>query len=283
MGFSLSSLLAFLFVLFQGSLPCKRFKPSFFASISSCPTLLVTQKWCNWEGKPTSFVGPLPSPQQVASLLVRACPSLHVFRDPASFLPGQLHNNLAQWEYLSEQFPSQVEPISFIWNKVDIADFIVPFKGKFAGKSYDALFPPGMEFPNNPICSKFEDFISSTIIDRKNGSLIFWSKVGEVQPPHLVMPITVEPTKPRMCHDERFLNLWIKDCPFSLDYLSDLPRYVGPGHFQTVCDNKSGYDHICLSPSSRTLFGLSWKGCYHSYSVIRRTVFPRKICLWMAS
>lgn len=23
------------------------------------------------------------------------------------------------------------------------------------------------------------------------------------------MPITIEPTKPRMCHDERFLNLWI--------------------------------------------------------------------------
>ena len=82
-----------------------------------------------------------------------------------------------------------------------------------------------MEFRNNPICSQFEDFISSTIIDHfKNGSLKFWGKVGEVQPPHLVMHITVEPSKPRVCHDERFLNLWIKDCPFSLDYLSDLPR-----------------------------------------------------------
>ena len=76
------------------------------------------------------------------------------------------------------------------------------------------------------------------------------------------MPITVEPSKPRVCHHERFLNLWIKDCPFSLDYLSDLPRYVGPGHFQTVCDDKSDYDHICLSPSSRALFGLLWKGCF---------------------
>ena len=47
-----------------------------------------------------------------------------------------------------------------------------------------------------------------------------------------------------------------------MDYLSDLPRYVGPGHFQTVCDNKSGYDHICLSQSSRTLLG------YHGKVVI---------------
>ena len=53
---------------------------------------------------------------------------------------------------------------------------------------------------------------------------LFWGEVGKVNPPHLVMPITVEPTKPRMCHDERFLNCWIKDCPFSLDCIKDLPR-----------------------------------------------------------
>ena len=195
--------------------------------------------------------------------------SMLAFRDPSSFVPGQLHNNLAQWECIAEQFHSQDEPMCFIRDKVDVATFIVPFKGKFGGKCYDAPFPPRMEFPNNPVCTQFEDFISTTIIDRfKNGSLVFWGKVGEVQPPHLVMPTTVEPSKPRMCHDERFLNLWIKDCPFSLDYLSDLPRYVGPGHYQTVCDDKSGYDHICLSPSSRTFFGLSWRGCYFMYNTL---------------
>lgn len=157
---------------------------------------------------------------------VQVCTS---FRDLASFVPGQLHTNLAR-------------------NIVDVADSIVPFKGKFAGKFYDAPFSPRIEFPNNPICSQFEDFISSTIIDRfKNGPLIFWGKVGDVQPPHFVMPITVEPTKPRMCHDERLLNLWIKDCPFSLDYLSDLLRYVGSGHFQTACDDKSSRPHLPTS------------------------------------
>lgn len=53
-----------------------------------------------------------------------------------------------------------------------------------------------------------------------------------------------------------------------MDYLSDLPRYVGSGHFQTVCDDKDGYDRICLSSSSRTLFGLSWKGCYFVYNTL---------------
>lgn len=155
----------------------------------------------------------------------------------------------------------------FVRDKVNVTSFVVPFKGKFARKLFNSPFPPKMEFPNNPICAQFEEFIPSTIIDRvKNGSLVFWSRVGQVEAPHLVMPITVEPSKPRICHDERFLNLWIKDCPFSLDYLSDLLRYIGSGHYQTVCDDKSGYDHICLSPSSRTLFGLKWKACYFVYN-----------------
>ena len=63
-----------------------------------------------------------------------------------------------------------------------------------------------------------------------------------------------------------FLNLWTKDCPFLLDYLSDLPRYVSFGQCQIVCDDESGYEHISLSPPSSSLFGLSWKGCYFVYN-----------------
>ena len=59
--------------------------------------------------------------------------SMLAFRDPSSFVPGQLHNNLAQWECIAEQFPSQDEPMCFIRDKVDVATFIVPLKGKFGG------------------------------------------------------------------------------------------------------------------------------------------------------
>ena len=70
------------------------------------------------------------------------------------------------------------------------------------------------------------------------------------------MPLTVEATKPRLCHDERFLNLWVKDSPFTLDYISNLPRYVGKDSFQTTIDDKSGYDHVRLAENSRKFFGL---------------------------
>ena len=82
------------------------------------------------------------------------------------------------------------------------------------------------------------------------------------------MPVTVEPTKPRMCHDKRFLNCWIKDCPFKLDYLTDLCRYVDPGHYQTTFDDKSDYDHIRLHLRSTTFFSLQWEGWYFAYAAL---------------
>ena len=84
-----------------------------------------------------------------------------------------------------------------------------------------------------------------------------WGKVGEVDPPHLVMPLTVEPTKPRLCNDNRFLNLRIANRPFQLDHLRDIVRYTPLDSFQTIC-GKSGYDHIFLKESSRKYFGFQW-------------------------
>ena len=89
-----------------------------------------------------------------------------------------------------------------------------------------------------------------------------------VYPPHIVLPLTVEPTKPRLCHDERYLNLWMCDMPFSLDSVSDLPRYVQRNTYQTVLDDKSGYDHILLTEESRTFFGIQWGGWYFTYNTL---------------
>jgi hypothetical protein len=76
------------------------------------------------------------------------------------------------------------------------------------------------------------------------------------------MPLTVEPSKPRLCNDNRYLNLWIQDRPFTLDSIQQLPTYVGQDFYQTVCDDKSGYDHILLMPDSRTYFGFQWGGWF---------------------
>ena len=66
------------------------------------------------------------------------------------------------------------------------------------------------------------------------------------------MPLAAEPTGPTLCNDNRFLNLWVKDTPFDLDSISS----------QSVCDDNSSYDHVFLSPPSRSYFGFQWAGWY---------------------
>ena len=81
-------------------------------------------------------------------------------------------------------------------------------------------------------------------------------------------PMTVEPNKPRLCHDERFLNLWMRTPPVSFDPITDILRYVDPNHFQAKLDDKSDHYHISLTEDSRTFFGLFWKGWYLVYNTL---------------
>jgi hypothetical protein len=112
--------------------------------------------------------------------------------------------------------------------------FFRHFKGSFKGKEYNCLLPPSISFNNALSYKPFDKFVSETIIAWvASGVATFHGLKDNCAPPYLVLPLTVEPSKPRLCHDERYLNLCIKDMPFKLDHLPDLPRYVFPGHFQT--------------------------------------------------
>ena len=148
------------------------------------------------------------------------------------------------------------EVLQYIREGVSIFDFLQPFKGQFKGKNYDSPLPPKMMFKSNKICNEFDDFISKLILERvANGSLSIWGKKGECKPPHLVMPITIEQSKPCMWHDERFLNLWMKAPSISFDRLMDIPQYVEQNHFQTKFDDKSGYDHLKRAELSSVYVG----------------------------
>ena len=201
------------------------------------------------------------------------------FRDPNAFLPGQLHLHFKDWEQLIARAPydEAFEVLDWLKNKVSISKYFQHFKGNFKGRQFDSDLP--MAFENNNSCKQFSRFIDKTLLERvQNGSVSVIGKVGEVDPPYLVMPLTVEPTKPRLCHDNRFLNLWMVDKPFRLDNLSHLHRYLSKGSFQTILDDKSGYDHILLDVPSRAFFGIQWKGWYF---VSNTLPFGWKLSAWI--
>ncbi|XP_069101991.1 uncharacterized protein [Argopecten irradians] len=186
-------------------------------------------------------------------------------RDQGSFKPGRIHECMAEWEKIS---PTE-EVRDWLQSGVDIHGFFRPFKGNFKGKAYNSPMPPSAYFENSPSCEKFSDFVVQSLTDRvKNGSLRVVGKVGECDPPHLVLPLTVEPSKPRLCHDERFLNQWIKDSPFQLDTLKDIPRLVERDTYMTSVDDKSGYDHVLLHENSQKYFGVQFGGWFFVYTTL---------------
>lgn len=67
--------------------------------------------------------------------------------------------------------------------------------------------------------------------------------------------MTFEPSKLRLCHDERFLNLWIRDVSFNLDHLPDLPRYVHGFEFRRLLSrtNQMSLDSNCRKDKSGNL------------------------------
>ncbi|KAJ8316599.1 hypothetical protein KUTeg_005850 [Tegillarca granosa] len=125
------------------------------------------------------------------------------------------------------------------------------------GRAYDT------DFPNSQSCQQQKSFIVKTILERiGNGLIQVIGKVDECE------PLTVKPTKPRLCHDERFLNLWIQDNPFKLDTLKDVPRIIERGTFLTTIDDKIGYDHVLLSDNSKTFFEIQFGGWYMVYNTL---------------
>ena len=165
--------------------------------------------------------------------------------------------------------PQKAQILGWIRDKVSIKPFFKHFKGSFKGELFDSDEPLMKVFKNNVSCKPFVSFVEETLVARlKSGAISLLGRVGVVDPPFIVLPLTVEPTKPRLCHDARYLNLWMRDMPFSLDRLIDLPRYVGKDTYQTVLDDKSGYDHILLSEDSRTYFGIQRGGWYFTYNTL---------------
>ena len=140
-------------------------------------------RWCDWQGSPTTIVGPRTSPVMVSNGQALASAKDTIFRDPSSFVPAEFHTHYPECCAITPEGQAD-EILSFIKHGVDVWSFIQHFKGSFAGRHYDSPTPPSREFPNSPSCEDFKDFVSATIRERvRTGSLIFWGFVGHLPPP----------------------------------------------------------------------------------------------------
>ena len=159
--------------------------------------------------------------------------------------------------------------LGWLRSRVSIFPYFQHFMGSFKGIPYDSDRLPLVRFKNKVTCKPFREFVQTALLDRlQTGAITVVGKVCVVHPPFLVMPLTVEPTKPRLCYDARYLNLWMKDQPFKLDQLREVSRYIAKDTYQTVLDDKSGDHHILFNDESCTFFGFEWEGWYFTCNTL---------------
>ena len=153
-----------------------------------------------------------------------------VFRDPNHFRAGELHSRVPFWEMIAERCPSatQTDVLGWVRDMVSIFPYFQHFTSSFKGEHYDSDRPLKRMLRNNMSCKPLVNFVRKTLIDRLvTGAISLLGRVARFSRLILCyLSLTVEPSKPRLCHDARYLNLWMQDKPFSLDSLNDLPRYV---------------------------------------------------------
>ena len=102
------------------------------------------------------------------------------------------------------------------------------------------------------------------------GACIPWSQVDSTPGslPHLILPLGVEPSKPRFIWDGRYLNLWMGGLPFFLEMLGKLPGMIPEGAKALSTDLKNGYYHVQLHPSSYKYFGFVLRDVVYVYTVL---------------
>jgi hypothetical protein len=84
----------------------------------------------------------------------------------------------------------------------------------------------------------------------------------------LIHPLLVEPEKPRLCYDARWLNLWTPSPSFVYQTMRDFQRGLKEGDWMFSLDHKSGYQHVRLTPNSWKYFGFEWQKKKYAYTVL---------------
>ena len=159
---------------------------------------LLAQNLCSTTQGTQPFVGPLVSADIVSSSLELGIVSSLRFRDPKYFRSNTIHCHSLVWEHLLADFDNRnnVDLLEIIQHEVRIEHFFRHFKETFKQQSYDMASPAPIMFKNPPSWAKFSDFIADTIAQWvESGVVSIWGDVGSVPPPHLVLPLTVEPSK----------------------------------------------------------------------------------------
>ena len=128
-----------------------------------------------------------------------------------------------------------------------------------------------IELPNH-VPSSHDGWVNNDIESLvQKSSLAAWSTVADTktQPrPRICLPPGLEPSKPRLVWDARYLISMCKHSPLQMDGVGEVAQWPWKGAQQVTLDHKSGFHNIPLAPESWEYLGLCWRGVYYVWMVL---------------
>lgn len=223
---------------------------------------------------------PLASPVDVmAAIAEQVLPSAldAPVWDTAQYVAGSLARPefCPMWDLVTEDHPRADTIKRWLSEGVRPSEFWCKFKGSFGGVDYQCRFPPPRTFRNHKSATSDElvgppsasprltarQFVDASIAKNlQSGAIIRWADhpgSAESPTPHLVLPLGVEPEKPRLIWDGRYLNLWQRKVPFTMERATLCPHLVIDGAFMWTLDHHSGFHHVPINIDEQTFFGFA--------------------------
>ena len=105
----------------------------------------------------------------------------------------------------------------------------------------------------------------------QKGSLAPWSTVADTkaQPrPRICPPLGVEPNKPGLIWDARYLSSMCKHFPFQMDGVEKVAQCLWKGAQQVTMNHTSGFHNAPLAPEFWEYFGLYWREVLYVWTAL---------------
>ena len=219
-----------------------------------------------------SLAADLPSNEEL--LQTRYSPHQARMWSGEDFVPAHLQSALPFWrDVILSDTPEPERGTLLRWVEgVSVYDFVDPTAhGEFQGRSYRGADLTAVHLPNH-VPHEFSSWVTGEIAALvQTGCVARWEDIADTElhpKPHLVLPLGVEPTKPRLLWDARWLNLMCKHSPFSMDGVGKVAQCAWRGAHMVTIDHKSGYHHVGLHPDSWQHFGFEWEGHFYVFTVL---------------
>lgn len=176
--------------------------------------------------------------------------------DLEGFVPGHLQSAIPFWkDVMLNEVSTEERETSLRWLPgYSVHEFVnVEAGGIFQGHQYRGAGLTPVELPSH-VPAEFTEWVGSEVAKlEERGCTARWDVVADITirpKPVIIMPLGVEPKKPRLFWDGRWLDLMCKRMPFKMDGVGKVAQCSWAGAHQVTLDHRSGFHNQALHEDS---------------------------------